>query len=396
LKQIGYYRGGIDVARGGVGPYADRILRALGQHRFAGMQVTVIGGKEVCQDVGFPIRNVKPNGTIRKLMFHVSDSLYHLTHPRVGGKLGPYRRWLSRIHCDLHYDLLHFPFQVPPRATFRCPFIVTMHDVQELHFPEFFSPETRLQRADLYWGAISQASRVVVSFDHVKEDLLKYFGLPESRVVVIPVPYGECGFADAPSTDSIEFAAKHRDLGRYYLYPAQTWRHKNHLGLIDAFERVCQQSSEPLSLVCTGVKNEFYPEIKKRIDRCSAGSRIHFLGVVPQEELKWLYRNALSVVVPSLYEAGSFPLIEAMQLQAPVLCASTTSLPSTIGDPRFVFDPRNIEQMADLMFKMAIDREYRQQGIYNSQLRMGALREINVGPLVEELWRSTLERPEVS
>ncbi|MFM7515903.1 MAG: hypothetical protein ACKO3V_03085, partial [Pirellula sp.] len=84
MKQIGYYRGGIDVARGGVGPYADRLLRALGQHRFAGMQVTVIGGKEACQDVGFPTRITKPNGTIRKLMFHVSDSLYHLTHPRVG------------------------------------------------------------------------------------------------------------------------------------------------------------------------------------------------------------------------------------------------------------------------------------------------------------------------
>ena len=52
--------------------------------------------------------------------------------------------------------------------------------------------------------------------------------------------------------------------------------------------------------------------------------------------------------------------------------------------------------MADLMFKMANDREYRQQGIYNSQLRMDALREIKVGPLVEEIWRSTLERREVS
>jgi glycosyltransferase involved in cell wall biosynthesis len=361
------------------------------------MQVTAIGGKDACQDVGFPIRIVKPNGTIRKLMFHVSDSLYHLIHPRVGGKLGPYRRWLSRIHCDLRYDLLHFPFQVPPRATFRCPFIVTMHDVQELHFPEFFSPETRLQRADLYWGAISQASRVVVSFDHVKEDLLKYFRLPDARVVVIPVPYSECGFADLPGTDSIDFSSSYRDLGRYFLYPAQTWRHKNHLGLIDAFERVCQRYSEPLSLVCTGVKNDFFhQEIKERIDRCSAGSRIHFLGVVPQEQLKWLYRNALSVVVPSLYEAGSFPLIEAMQLQSPVLCASTTSLPSTIGDLRFVFDPRNIEQMADLMFRMASDPDYRQQGIYNSRLRMEALREIKVGPLVEELWRTTLERPEVS
>jgi glycosyltransferase involved in cell wall biosynthesis len=123
---------------------------------------------------------------------------------------------------------------------------------------------------------------------------------------------------------------------------------------------------------------------------------IHFLGVVPQVDLKWLYRNSLSVVVPSLYEAGSFPLIEAMQLEVPVLCASTTSLPATIGDNRFVFDPRDSEQMASLMSKMASDQEYRQQGIYNSKMRMETLRQIKVGPLVEELWRTTLERPETS
>jgi glycosyltransferase involved in cell wall biosynthesis len=396
LKQIGYYRGGIDVAIGGVAPYADRLLRALDQHHFTGMQVTVIGRQEACQDVGFPKHLVKSNGLIRKLMFHASDSLYHLTHPKAGLRIGPYRRWLSRVHCDMRYDLLHFPFQVPPRATFRCPFIVTMHDVQELRFPEFFSPQERMQRAELYWGAISQASRVVVSFDHVKEDLLKYFRLPDARVVVIPVPYSQCVFADSTSTESAELSAKYRDLGRYFLYPAQTWRHKNHLGLIDAFERVCLRSAEPLRLVCTGVKNEFYQEIKERIDRSAVRDFIHFLGVVPQVDLKWLYRNSLSVVVPSLYEAGSFPLIEAMQLEVPVLCASTTSLPATIGDNRFVFDPRDSEQMASLMLKMASDQEYRQQGIYNSKMRMETLRQIKVGPLVEELWRTTLERPETS
>jgi glycosyltransferase involved in cell wall biosynthesis len=268
-----------------------------------------------------------------------------------------------------------------------------MHDVQELHFPEFFTPQDRLSRAELYWGAVSQASRVVVSFDHVKEDLLRYFRLSEERVVVLPVPYSECGFPDLEDVQDAEVSRKYSDLGMYYLYPAQTWRHKNHLGLIEAFERVRSEYPGRVNLVCTGVKNEYYQEaIHQRVERSPVRDSIHFLGVVSAAELKWLYRNSMSVVVPSLYEAGSFPLIEAMQLQMPVLCSSTTSLPATIGDERFVFDPRDAGQMGSMMLRMAVDEEYRQQGIKNSALRAEELRQIKVGPIVEDLWRSTLEQ----
>lgn len=395
FKRIGFYRGGIDMSAGGVAPYADRLLRALGEHRFERMQVTVIGGGEDGEGGGFLRRRAKRNGMMRKVMFHASDSLYHLLHPRAGGRIGPYRGWLSRVHCDLRYDLLHFPFQVPPRMTFRCPFIITMHDVQELHFPEFFSPKERMLRAELYWGAIAQASRVVVSFDHVKADLLKYFRIPEDRVVVIPVPYSQCGYVEAGEELGSEIAKRYEGIGRYFLYPAQTWRHKNHLGLIEAFERVCSASSERLHLVCTGMKNEYYDEvIRERVERSSARDSIHFLGVVSQEELRWLYSNSLSVVVPTLYEAGSFPLIEAMQLGVAVLVAATTSLPATIGDSRFVFDPRDIGAMSGLMLRMAEDQEYRRSGEQNSRLRVGELGQIQVGPMVEALWRETLERVE--
>jgi len=93
-----------------------------------------------------------------------------------------------------------------------------------------------------------------------------------------------------------------------------------------------------------------------------------------------------------LYEAGSFPLIEAMQLGVAVLAAATTSLPGTIGDSRFVFEPRDIEEMSGLMLRMATDQEYRRKGEENSRMRIAELGRIQVGPMFETLWRDTLER----
>jgi glycosyltransferase involved in cell wall biosynthesis len=75
-----------------------------------------------------------------------------------------------------------------------------------------------------------------------------------------------------------------------------------------------------------------------------------------------------------------------------VLVAATTSLPVTIGDSRFVFDPRDIGEMSGLMLRMVQDQEYRRSGEENSRMRVEQLGQIQVGPMVEALWRDTLER----
>jgi glycosyltransferase involved in cell wall biosynthesis len=97
-------------------------------------------------------------------------------------------------------------------------------------------------------------------------------------------------------------------------------------------------------------------------------------------------------VIPSLYEAGSFPLIEAMQIGAPVVCARTTSLPGTIGDDRFVFDPRNRESMVDKVLSLVGDRAFREDNRLNSQKRAEWMQEVELGAEYEKLWQSTLER----
>src|SRR5205085_2500783 len=53
----------------------------------------------------------------------------------LGGNDTPFDRW----YRSLGVDLLHVPYACAPPGRPPCPWIFTMHDVQELHFPEFFS-----------------------------------------------------------------------------------------------------------------------------------------------------------------------------------------------------------------------------------------------------------------
>lgn len=114
--------------------------------------------------------------------------------------------------------------------------------------------------------------------------------------------------------------------------------------------------------------------------------RVVFTDIVSEPELRWLYQECVGVVLPTLYEAGSFPLIEAMQIGAPAICARTTSLPETIGDPQFVFDPRNVEAIAAAMLRLAVDPAYRSASIENGRRRAQEMESEGVAAHYEQLW----------
>ena len=87
-------------------------------------------------------------------------------------------------------------------------------------------------------------------------------------------------------------------------------------------------------------------------------NQVKFLGLVSEEVLYSLYKNTTGVVIPTLYEAGSFPLIESIYLGRPVICSNVTSLPETIGDPRFMFDPTKINDIQEKVRMLWSDESF--------------------------------------
>src|SRR5690606_32070006 len=121
-------------------------------------------------------------------------------------------------------DLIHSPTQNYPLNDF--PFIFTLHDVQELHMPEYFTPAERENRARNNRIGCEEAARVIVSYNHVKADLVHFFGVAPDKVDVVTI-----GKPD-PDIDVRETPLEGE---KFLLYPAATWPHKNHVTLIEAF-----------------------------------------------------------------------------------------------------------------------------------------------------------------
>jgi glycosyltransferase involved in cell wall biosynthesis len=416
-RRVGFWLGDVSLEYGGIGPYALRILHSLLASHEPGWKFILLCDEGSCGHV----RSILDNSLHR--LAHLEtiprppsnensrhEFFQRFSFRRVSDKSHPiaYRsqRYLGQWLEGLNLDLIHFPAQTPPfpaeqhipyiappLLNVRTPFIATVHDVQELRFPEYFSPAQRAIRAMHRWETLDRAGKIIVSFDHVKVDLIKFFNLPEEKIHVCPIPFDSISLEEPSPAAREKYRARYASWMPYLLYAAQTWRHKNHALLIRALGRLHEQGHvPPLRLVCTGAKNDYYQTIEAQIEQLKLRDFVLFTDVVPEDELKWLYEQAAAVVIPTEYEAGSFPLFEAIKYGAPVICSDVTSLPDTIGgDHRFLFDPYDTQRLAELIVRITSDSSFREANIANSAKQANRLQSINAAPYFYEAYRSLLQ-----
>jgi glycosyltransferase involved in cell wall biosynthesis len=175
----------------------------------------------------------------------------------------------------------------------------------------------------------------------------------------------------------------------YLLYPAATWRHKNHSALIKALKKIREEGNE-VDLVCTGNKTEYFKTVQSLVHELNLSEAVHFLGIVSEEDLIGLYKNSSLVVIPTLYEAGSGPLYEAMRYGVPVICSNVTSLPETMGNSEFIFNPNNSEEMLTRIKQGLYDEEFRKRNVQNSHDRMKDLENNNYCDCFQKTYKKLL------
>ena len=94
------------------------------------------------------------------------------------------------------------------------------------------------------------------------------------------------------------------------------------------------------------------------------------LGYVTDEQKHTLYKSALALLFPSLYEGFGLPILEAMARGCPVITSNISSMPEVAGDAAILIDPYNTEQLAwemeHLVSSETLREELRQKGIEQS------------------------------
>jgi glycosyltransferase involved in cell wall biosynthesis len=85
------------------------------------------------------------------------------------------------------------------------------------------------------------------------------------------------------------------------------------------------------------------------------------LGPVSEELLVSLYRCALALVYPSLYEGFGLPALEAMACGTPVIASRAASIPEVVGDAAILLDPMDVAAWTDAIVTVINDDGRREQ-----------------------------------
>ncbi len=287
-----------------------------------------------------------------------------------GACLLPKQSWIRAACITEKIDVAYFgyPFQIDfPNP--GVPVVCTPHDFNFTHFP-WPDPDRQQLVVNQTLGWLSNSNRVVVSSEFIAEEARRLLPTVSSRLEVVrlgaPTPI------KAPTPADIETTRKKLDLPeRFVLTVARVEPHKNHVVIPPAF-RILRNAGENIPIVLVGSNVNilgaksirsttkaatFAKRVQNEIEAAGlvVGKDVYLRQWVSDHELDCLYRMATLLLMPTLYEAGSFPVREALRVGCPVAVSRIPSLveeDSLLGGMMWMFDPNDPEDLAQILLEM--------------------------------------------
>jgi glycosyltransferase involved in cell wall biosynthesis len=233
-------------------------------------------------------------------------------------------------------DLWWYPWNVSRPVPARARVAVTMHDVAPLAYPDprraKWWPNRRWRR--LYRATAERAELILTVSAFSAGEIERALHVPANRIRITPLGADDLP-VPAPERDA-EALARLGVRAPYVLAIEANDRRKN-LALLDRAMPHVAELLPSVRLVTVGAP---------RTGVHAGAAWRHPAGFVSDDDLASLYRSARALVVPSLYEGFGLPVLEAMRLGTPVICARAASLPEVGGDAALYVSPTDERQLA--------------------------------------------------
>ncbi len=279
----------------------------------------------------------------------------------------------------LQPDLCHVPLNAAPIFMPR-PYVVTIHDMSSILFPEASTTETsdlrHQYRLFRFRRSLQRAEKIIAVSKSTQRDVQELLNVPADRfrqIYSAPDPQflEHSHLADENSQSFTAYQQeRQRTLDRYQicypflLYAGSVKRQKNLPRLVEAFAVLRNELSahpefKDLRLIIIGDEMSRRPQVRRMVIQTRMEAYVRFFGYVPFETLRVFYSSAAAFVFPSLYEGFGMPPLEAMASGTPVVCSGISSLPEVVGEAAVLVNPENVFDIARGMREILLDEELR-------------------------------------
>jgi glycosyltransferase involved in cell wall biosynthesis len=265
-------------------------------------------------------------------------------------------------------DVMHFTHFNSPACYIRKQ-VTTIHDLT-LHFypgQKYTKPLQRLAYKTVFQASLLKSNTIITPTKHTQKDLLKLYPSTKNKTTTIYEGTDSLFNNFNPSSDSKpEF-----ELPENYILYTGNWReHKNLNNLISAFEILKNQYNYPGKLIITGNSSSGEQSLQGRIQKLVDQDLIITPGLIPENQLPYLYYKADCYVFPSFYEGFGLPVLEAFATKTPTVVSNSSCLEEVGQKGVLTFNPLDPQEMAIKINQAITSPETRSQLIQNGSERL--------------------------
>lgn len=253
---------------------------------------------------------------------------------------------IPKLIKTLNVDFAHFNYFLPLFLNKKCKYIVTIHDVLFIDFPEFFPKKYQIINSILYKRSALKAEIVTSVSEYSRDMIIKNFQIANKSITILPNAANELYWQHHSKKEHKSYIKKHYNLNKFILFVSRLEPRKNHMIILNAY---CELElwKEGYHLVFIGKETFKSEELEKKIEEVNTISNgmIVRLEDIDNDHLVKFYNAAELSIFPSLCEGFGIPPIESAILNTPTLCSNATAMSDFDFFGDFLFDPTNLEEL---------------------------------------------------
>ena len=219
--------------------------------------------------------------------------------------------------------------------------VITIHDLLPLRYPEHYPKQHYYFRFVLPM-VVRQCSAIICDSTATRDDVIRLFGQPQCPMTVVPAGFNAALFRPSDSgCQSFETSVP------YFLFVGDMRPYKNVARALSAFAGIAEGNVR--FVVVGNTQTRDAPPLFSLVEQLHIQDRVVFAGYVSDDKVADLYRGALALVFPSLWEGFGLPPLEAMASGCPVITSHVASLPEVCGEAVEYVDPTSIDSIRGAM-----------------------------------------------
>ena len=259
------------------------------------------------------------------------DKKYPILIDEESGRVSRFSNFLDNSYFNQKYYLKK-----------KSSYVITIYDLikEKFYNDKFKNEEVNKIK---YFGCMD---KIICISENTKKDLIDHYKLSPELIEVVHL-----GVSFDKSYIEIDNKIPKKP---YLLFVGERDRYKNFKNFILAYTK-SNRLKKDFDILCFG-GNSFTSEEINFFKEFRITQNIKQI-IGSDLELNYVYKKARCFIFPSLYEGFGLPLLEAMNMDCPVICSDTSCFSEVTNNAAAMFDPNNIENIKHEIENVVYDEQ---------------------------------------